>query len=194
MPPCARPRRGRRRRTSPPRPRARDGRPALLRRRAAVPRAGARPPAAPRGVRARLRCSHRASRSSSSSVRPAQTRTFLAAAQPLRLERGRPCARRDRRREGPGRRSRPVAAAGHETCRGVRDRRSPRLAARPLALAADQRPGRGPRARVRRDREAATTRFTFPSGAAATRSRISPSASTRWPPAWPRPRSASASS
>ena len=134
-----------------------------------------------------------ASRSSSSSGHPA--RRARSSQRPSRSGsnvEARCSARSSSRR--PRTRSRPVAAAGRQACRRVRDRRSPRLAPRSLAHAADQRPGRGAR-RARPTRShAGTTPCTFPSAAAATRSRFSPSASTRWPPAWPRPRSASASS
>ena len=183
MPPCARPRRGRRRRTSPPGPLELATGDQLF-------YVGAPPfPGQDPGLQQLPEASvPTAVLASGKPLQfefrpPGQTRTFLAAAQPLRLERG-----------GPALGAIVVAKAQDvvrdqwlplvdQARRGVRDRRSPRLAARPLALAADQRPGRGARARVRRDRKRATTRFTFPSGAAATRSRISPSASTRWPPA-----------
>ena len=83
---------------------------------------------------------------------PGQARTFLAVVPAAPARTWRPGARRDRRREGPGRGSRPVAAAGRQARRRVRDRRSPRLAPRSLAHAADQRSGRGARPCVRRDR------------------------------------------
>ena len=119
-----RPRRARPRSTSRRRLRARDRRPAVLRRRAGR----AIRPGAARGssVPAEVMTTGRQQRFEFRP--PGRTRTFLAVSQPLRLEPD--GARRNRRRQGAGRRPRPVGAARRPARDRLRHRRTARLAAR----------------------------------------------------------------